>query len=466
VSGQDMLDEALYLRVDRLKKGQIQYTDTSNAELLVRRHGEGIRYCNAWKKWLIWDGSRWKTDESNRIHELAKGIIREMHDQILKLEDYRDRLELESHAVKSEAVRRRKATVEAASWEQTINVGPEDIDRDGWLFNVRNGTVDLRSGELREHRREDLISKIADVDYDAAAECPTWKAFLREIMDYRVELIEFLQTAVGWTLTGDMSEQTMFMLYGSGANGKSTFLNALIELMGEYAISTPTETFMKKNGDQMSNDIARLRGTRLVTTIEAEQGRKLSEPLIKQITGNDRMTARFLYGEFFDFFPTFKIYMATNHKPVIHGTDYGIWRRIKLVPFTVTIPKEKQDGRLQEKLRGEYAGILNWMIEGCRKWREQGLVAPEAITQATDSYRNEMDVLGNYLKERCLQGPGIMIRARELFRAYQEWCEDANERAMSERYFGMRLEELGLERIRLQDARYWKGIALKEKLES
>lgn len=461
----EILDEALIIRVNRLKKGQIQYTDTSNAELLIRKHGDEIRYCNAWKKWLIWDGRRWESDESNRIYELAKKIVRDLHDDVLGLSDYRDRIELEGHAIKSEAVRRRKSTVEAASWEQAINITSSDLDPSQWLFNVRNGTIDLQTGEFREHRKSDFISKIADVDYDPEADCPLWKAFLREIMDFRVELIEFLQIAVGWTMTGDVSEQTMFMLFGSGANGKSTFLNALIELMGEYAISTPTETFMKKNGDQMSNDIARLRGTRLVTTIEAEQGRKLSEPLIKQITGNDRMTARFLYGEYFDFSPTFKIYMATNHKPLIRGTDYGIWRRIKLIPFTVTIPKEKQDGKLQEKLRAEYSGILNWMIEGCRKWHENGLIAPAEITEATDSYRSEMDALGSFLRERCIQGVGVTIRARELFRSYQEWCEEANERALSERFFGMRLEELGLERTRTQEARYWKGIGLKAQLE-
>jgi len=458
----DLQTEAAHLiRAEQLRKGQGQYTDTSNAELIVRKSGGEAKYCAPWKKWVLWDGKRWESDERNRIYDIAKTVIRSMHEDVLNLPDHRDRIEMENHAIKSEAVRRRKAAVEAASWEPSVNLVPDDLDRDPWLFNVRNGTIDLKTGSCREHRKEDLISKVSRVDFDPHAGCPTWLAFLREITDCRADLMEFLQIAAGWTMTGDISAQTMFILYGSGANGKSTYLNALIDVMGDYAISTPTETFMHKHGDQMSNDIARLRGTRLVTTMEAEQGKKLSEPLIKQVTGNDRLTARFLYGEYFDFRPTFKIYMATNHKPIIHGTDFGIWRRIKLIPFTVTIPNEKQDPQLQGKLHEEASGIMNWMIEGCLKWRGKGLVAPAEISEATDEYRGEMDGLGTFLHERCIQGPGTRIRARELFKTYQEWCEEVNERAFSERMFGMRMQEIGVERYRTQDARYWKGIELK-----
>ncbi len=457
-------DEAMFLRMDKLKKGLIQFSDTSNAFRLMREHGTDIRYNAAWKKWLVWVGDHWHIDEGHLVQERGLLMIRSIYDDLIRTADYRDRIELERHAVQSESVRRRKAFVEAASWITELNIGCDGIDHDPWLFNVRNGTINLATGEFREHRKEDMITKIANVTYDPQADCPTWKAFIREIMDMRAELIQFLQLAAGWALTGDISEQTIFILYGSGANGKSTFLNTLMNLMGDYAIATPTETFMKRNGDQISNDIARLRGTRIVTTTEAEQGKSLSEPLIKQITGNDRMTARFLYGEFFDFVPTFKIFMATNHKPMIRGTDHGIWRRIKLIPFTVTIPKENQDRKLEEKLRAELGGILNWLIAGCRRWREEGLVAPEEIAAATEEYRSEMDVLGNFMRECCVLSPGVSVRARELFRTYQEWCDENNERACSERFLGLRLKELGLERIRSSDARYWNGITLKAQL--
>ncbi|GHV09906.1 hypothetical protein FACS189485_22810 [Spirochaetia bacterium] len=221
---------------------------------------------------------------------------------------------------------------------------------------------------------------------------------------------------------------------------------------------------MKRNGDQISNDIARLRGTRFVTTTEAEEGRRLSEPLIKQITGNDALTARFLYGEYFDFIPTFKIFMATNHKPMVRGTDHGIWRRIKLIPFTTTIAPEKQDKHLEEKLLEEGPGILNWLLEGARRWCAEGLVMPKAVSNATEEYRSEMDVLGSFIKECCVQGPGTSVRARELFRAYQEWCEENNEHACSERFLSVRLKELGIERSRTAEARYWTGIMLRAKL--
>jgi putative DNA primase/helicase len=201
-----------------------------------------------------------------------------------------------------------------------LNVKTDDLDSNPWLLNVENGTVDLKTRELREHRQDDMITKMARVTYDQNADCPIWKKFLMEIMNYNAELTRFIQTAAGWRITGDTSEQSMFILFGTGANGKNTFLNTIMNLLGDYAIATPTETFMKKSGEPINNDIARLRGIRFVTTTEAEQGRRLSEPLIKQITGNDRMTPRFLYGEFFSFSPTCKIFMATNHKPLIKGT--------------------------------------------------------------------------------------------------------------------------------------------------
>jgi putative DNA primase/helicase len=318
-------DESIYLRLDQLQKGLLQFTDTTNAYRLLKEHGRDIRYNAPWKKWIVWDGRHWELDDGYLIHDRGLRMIRGIYAELLKTSDYRDRLDIEKHAMQSESARRRKAFVEAASWIPELNVKTDDLDKDPWLFNVGNGTIDLHTGELREPRPEDLITKIANVNYDKNTDCPVWKQFIMEIMNYNTELIHFIQNAAGWAITGDTSEQSMFILFGSGANGKSTFLNTIMNLLGDYAIATPTETFMKKSGDQITNDIARLRGTRFVTTTEAEQGKRLSEPLIKQITGNDRMTARFLYGEYFNFVPTFKIWMATNHKPVIKGTDYGIW---------------------------------------------------------------------------------------------------------------------------------------------
>ena len=456
-------DESIYLRLEQLQKGLLQFTDTTNAYRLLTEHGKDIRYNSLWKKLVVWNGSRWEMDDGYLIHDKGLKMIRGIYAELLKTADYRERIDIEKHAMQSESARRRKALIEVASWIPELNVKTDDLDKNPWLLNVKNGTVDLKTGEMRAPYQDDLITRIANVEFDSTAECPEWKKFIMEIMNFNTELIHFIQNAAGWAITGDTSEQSMFILFGTGANGKSTFLNTIMNLLGEYAIATPTETFMRKQGEQITNDIARLRGTRFVTTTEAELGKRLSEPLIKQITGNDRMTARFLYGEFFNFVPTFKIFMATNHKPVIKGTDHGIWRRIKLIPFTTRVEDDRQDKTLEEKLKKEASGILNWILEGTERWRREGLIVPAAILHATDEYRGEMDVIGNFLKECCVAKEGVSIRIRELNKAYAEWCDENNEHAVSERFFTLRLKEIGYEQRRTSEARYWSGLALQEK---
>jgi len=453
-----IIDESIYLRVLQFERGEIQFTDATNAQKLFAEHGKDIRYNALWKKWLVWNGKYWKMDNGNRIFSKCLEMVRGIYQEIRKTADYRERIDIEKHAIQSESSRRRKAAVEAASWIPELNIETEDLDTDPYLLNVQNGTIDLRTGKLREHRQEDLITRMANVEHDPKADCPVWKKFLREIMGYNAELLSYIQKAAGWGITGNTAEQSMFILFGTGANGKSTFLTNIMNLLGDYAIATPTETFMRKMGDHITNDIARLRGTRFVTTSETDAGKRLSEPLIKQITGNDKMTARFLYGEYFEFKPTFKIFMGTNHKPVIKGTDHGIWRRIRLIPFTTKIEDDAQDKQLDDKLLLERSGILNWLVEGALMWQKEGLKPPGIIINATNEYRGEMDVIGNFIKERCEQKPGLEIRARELFRCYQDWCEESNEHAVSERFLGLRLKELGLEQRRSNDGRYWQNI--------
>ena len=455
-------DESIYLRINELKKGTIQYTDSTNALRLLREHGRDIRYLPAWKKWLVWNGKHWETDEGGAlVHEKGLESVHNIYDEMLNTDDYRERNEIENFGKISESYRRREAMVKTAQLIKALNIRADDLDKNPWLLNVKNGTINIKTGEFREHRQEEMITKIATVDYDPTADCPLWKQFVREVMNFKPDLITFLQTAAGWALTGNIAEQTMFIFYGSGANGKTTFLNTIMDLLGDYALASPIETFMKKSNDQNTNDIARLRGTRFVSTTEAEQGQRLSEPLIKKITGNDQMTARFLYGEYFNFTPTFKLFMATNHKPIIKGTDHGIWRRIMLVPFTNTIPKEKQDKSLEDKLKKEASGILNWLLEGTKRWQQEGLNAPPVILNATDEYRGEMDVIGNFLQERCIQKKEYTIRIRELYKSYADWCDGNNEHAVSERFFTMRLKEMGFEQTRTSEARYWSGLAFR-----
>jgi putative DNA primase/helicase len=456
--------DALQLRLDDLIAGKEQFTDLTNAELFVKAYQDRIRYCMAWKKWLIWDNHAWRPDDCGEIFALCKDFLRGLYLQVATISDHKRAVDMASHVIKSESLRRRQALVESASYERKIRITPKEVDQEPLLLNVLNGTIDLKTGELKPSMKNKYITKCAQVTYDQTATCATWVSFLLRIMNGNVRLITFLQKAVGWALTGDMSEQVMFILYGSGANGKSTFLNAIMDILGEYAMSTQTETFMRKNGNVMSNDIARLRGARFVTTVEAEEGRRLSEPLIKQVTGQDVLTARFLYGEYFDFLPTFKIFMATNHKPVIKGNDLGIWRRIKLIPFMVTIPYGERDPDLTKKLHAEKAGILNWMIEGCLLWQKERLGESEEVKLATEEYQEEMDLIGSFLSECCILDSSGYLRvlSADLYREYVAWCEKNSEHPYAQRIFAMHLQNKGIQKERTKKARGWVGIALRE----
>lgn len=283
-----------------------------------------------------------------------------------------------------------------------------------------------------------------------------------QIFNNDLELIRFVQKAMGYAMSGDVSEQCLFILWGTGANGKSTFLNVLSQLFGDYGCSTGIETFTKKNKEQ-SNDLARLKGARLVTTSEIEQGSPMSESLIKSVTGEDALTARFLYGEYFSFKPTFKIFMATNHKPKIRGADNGIWRRIKMIPFTVTIPPEQRDKKLTEKLIAENSGILNWLIQGYAMWKKEGLEEPEAVRQTNEEYRMDMDAVGTFVND-CLEIDASLkwrLHTKLLYETYVKWCNKNNERVMSQKWLGLRMSEKGFKRMATNGQRVWLGLVIR-----
>jgi len=335
--------------------------------------------------------------------------------------------------------------IHMASSEPGIPVGVDEIDADPWLLVVENGTLDLRTGTLREGRREDMITKMAPVKFDPEAKCPTWERFLMRIMGNNMALIDFLQKAVGYSLTGDTREQCLMLLYGDGFNGKSTFINAISALLGEYAAGTPTESLMAKQGDSgINNDIARLKGARFVSAIETEDGKRFSESLIKQLTGGDRVVARFLHKEFFEFMPVFKLWLAVNHKPGIRGTDYAIWRRIRMVPFTVQIPETEREGDLGDRLKDELSGILNWALDGLALWLETGLKPPEEVKIATQEYRSEMDTLGKFLEECCILSDKFEVSTKSLYEAYKAWCEASGEYKITKKMLGIRLSERGI----------------------
>ena len=297
--------------------------------------------------------------------------------------------------------------------------------------------------------------------YDEGAEAPTWLAFLDRIMAGDRELIDFLQRAIGYSLTGDTREHCLFILYGTGRNGKSTKLETLRALLGDYAMQTPAETLLVKRENAIPNDIARLRGGRFVAASESEDGKWLAESLVKQLSGGDTLSARFMRGEWFDFLPTFKTWLATNHKPVIRGTDVAIWSRIRLVPFDVRIPDAEQDKGLGARLRAELPGILRWAVAGCLAWQRDGLGAPAGVRRATDRYREEMDVLAGFLADRCLVAPTAQASAAGLYKAYTEWCEASGEKPLSQRALGPRLLERGFAAHKgTGGQRLWRGVGV------
>ena len=440
-------------------------TDLGNAQRLVARHGQDMRYCYPWSKWLVWDGVRWAKDESGEVDRRAKETVRNIYAEAATIKDKDSRAAMADHAKRSESDSKRQAMINSARSELGISVLPSDFDRDYWLLNVLNGTIDLKTGKLRTPRREDLITKLAPVVYDAKAKCPIFWKFLEQIFNRNHELIFFLQKAVGYAMTGITCEQCLFFLHGLGANGKTTFLEVIQTMMGDYATQTTSETFMvKRHGNPITNDVADLRGARFVSAVEIESGRRMAEVLIKQMTGGDRLKARFLYSENFEFKPEFKIFLAANHKPVIQGTDTAIWRRIRLIPFTVQIPETEQDRKLPEKLKAELPGILNWAIEGCINWQDHGLAPPKEVKAATQEYREEMDTLADFLAECCIVDTGASALASILYKKYTAWADDSGEKKpFSQKVFGTALAERGFERGRATGGpTLWKGIGVKE----
>jgi putative DNA primase/helicase len=415
------------------------------------QYAEDLRYVCRWGQWMRWDGMRWVADDTLQVFDLARGICRAASTECSEAEkNIARRLasKVTSTAVERLATADRRHAATADQW-----------DADPWLLNTAKGTLDLRTGKIYEHRRTDNITKITAVG--PGDECALWLKFLDRVTGGDLELQSFLQRMIGYSLTGTTREHALFFLYGTGANGKSVFLSTISGLLGDYAKTAAASSFTASSTEQHPTDLARLRGARFVTAIETEDGVRWAESKIKSLTGGDKIAARFMRCDFFEFLPEFKLVIAGNHKPGLRSVDEAIRRRLHLVPFTVTIPEVDRDSRLSEKLRAEFPGILAWAIQGCLEWQRDGLKPPAAVRDATAEYLDAEDTIRRWIEECCLVKCGGWTPVGALFANWHTWCERAGEREGSQKRFTQQLEAHGYERCRTGQARGFNGISLR-----
>src|SRR5438034_3841891 len=404
-------------------------TDAGNAEVFAKEHGSRVRYDHTRQRWRVSNGRFWAADETGESDRAALETARVRQMAAMLIDDPDLRKEHVDWALHSESTYSRRAMLTSAQSIGQLATTAADYDRDPFLLTVGNGTMDLSTGGLRDFRPGDLITRATDVIYSESAECPRWLRFLDEIFARDTQLINFVWRSVGYSLTGDTREQCLFILYGGGANGKSTFLETLLKLAGTHAAITSFSTFLvHQNLGAPRNDMAKLHSARLVQAAESQRQAALDEATVKEATGGDTMSARFLFKEFFEYRPQFKIWLATNHRPAIHGTDDAIWRRIRLIPFNQQFTGKHRDSKLREKLEAELPGILAWAVRGCLQWTRIRLGNAPEVEKATASYRRESDHLSRFLGDRCISAPGYQTGGRELYEAYVEWCDDKKEK--------------------------------------
>ncbi len=460
--------------VNETQRDAEHLTDRGNAMRLARQHGRDLHYCHPWRKWLCWDGTRWRLDGTAAVPLRAKQMIAAMfREAVQQVQEIQKQLEgiaegepeveglkaklncaksMMTWALKSESAKQINALLDLARSEPGIAVSPCELDRDPWLLNCANGTFSFRTGQLEPHARENLLTKLCPVAYRPDAPCPVWLKFLDAVFKQDKELITFIQRLLGRCLTGDVSEDILAILWGKGANGKTTLLNAVMNTLGsDYAMKARTELLMESRGERHPTEIADLFGRRFVAASETPDGGRLNESLIKDLTGRERLRGRRMREDFWEFAPTHKIVLLTNYKPRVAGNDEGIWRRLRLVPFEVTFwdpdkypdpeaaglsPELKQDKELDGKLQAEAEGILAWLVRGCLDWLGSGLTLPEKVRAATASYRAAEDTLGQFLTERhCDTGDrSARCKRSDLYGAYKAWS-DARGKSPGEQAF-------------------------------
>lgn len=443
------------------------WDDTGRGQRLNDQFGKVFRWLATDKQWYFYNGSYWEPDNGREIELAAEKVVNSLRTE---KPDFSFSTKTDQEKMQNEWLkfvkdsRSHMAKVHMIDeFKKYVTIDHGLFDHDNMLLNTVSGYVDLTNGELRDHDITKMFSQQTATEYSDNIDCPVWDEFLRQIFRNDEDLIHYVQKAVGYSFTGSTIEQVMFILLGNGRNGKSVFVNTTRNVGGSYAKQMNVDSIIARNNKGNANtDIARLENTRLVTSSEANEGSRLDESLVKQLTGGDKILARFLYGKEFEYQPKYKIWMATNHLPLVRGTDEGIWRRLKVIPFDVQIPKEKVDKNLEEKLKSEWAGILNWIVEGAIMWQREGLSdEPERVANASKNYRESMDPLDAFIDEMCVDGPEYAVKARTLYDEYRIWAEKSGEYKMSMTKFGKEISKK-LPREKRRDAWYYLGIKLKE----
>ena len=447
----------------------LDYTDFGNEQAFELFFGDDFLYNCTTKKWLRWNGIYWEPDTLNSVDRsmLQVATDRIAAAALLPVKDEAGeplRKKAVAAARKLRNLKARNAALDSAISNIRFARLAEAFDRNDYLFACANGVIDLRSGELRAGQREDMLTQASRVIFDPLATCPRWLKFLTDIFSGSTEMLDFIQRAVGYSLLGLTREEVFFILYGKGRNGKGTFFRVLLELLGDYAINIDISALIADRGSSKAprNDLAAMAGRRFVATQESREGAQLDEALIKALTGGDLITARFLFKEFFTFRPTWKIWLATNHRPEIRGSDSGIWSRPKLIPFDVSFAG-REDRGLKDALldSGELSGILNWAIEGCLRYQEDGLQYPQAVTEATAQYKSDSDFIGRFVGECCITGDACSVPARSLYQAFTKWASETGEESMAETAFGLRMKEKGYIKNRKETGVKYIGIGLR-----
>ncbi|QSF50953.1 DNA primase [Staphylococcus sp. SB1-57] len=442
------------------------YDDTGNADRFIDRYGNLYKYSYIANKFYIYDGMKWKIDDKGSIRKLIDEMIESIKDEkIIHGDDVTEeeaREFFQKYYKKTRGTQAKKNIMNELMHRRPAT--PDDFDRDDMLINVANGYIDLTSRELYKHDINKMFSQITNTDYTEKMQPAVWLDFLNDIFAGDQKVIRYIQKALGYSLTGSTREQIMFILFGKGRNGKSIFVEVISEILGDYSNNMQAKSLMVKKNDNVNTDIARLSKARFVTSSEPNEGFRFDEGLIKQLTGGDKVTARFLYAEEFEYTPKFKIWVSTNHKPIIRGTDDGIWRRLVLIPFDVQIPEEKVDKDLKYKLLREAPAILNWMAEGAYMWMQEGLAMPEKLKEAVQKYRNEMDTLGQFIEDCCKVDKNSSEKVSNLHQAYKTWSNDnlTSTKVLGMKSFSQKMEERFVKESR-RDANYFIGIEIDNK---